>query len=92
MAVKKETETKSERNYWNEKVTIRLFKDSDRYKDDVTVGYNGKFYKIRRGVDVDVPRAVAEILRQSQEQDERTAEMIEKEQAAYDELETLSIL
>ena len=31
-------------------------------KDDVFVGLNGKTYLIKRGVDVDVPAGVAEIL------------------------------
>ena len=65
--------------YWTEKVTIHLFKDSGKYKDAVTVGVNGRFWQIERGVDVEVPRNVAEVLRQSQEQDQRTAEMIESQ-------------
>ena len=44
---------------------------------EVVVGLNGRFYKIRRGVTVEVPRAVALILQQSEEQDAATLEMIE---------------
>lgn len=76
---KVEKPDKTSAAYWNEKVTIHLFKDSGKYKDAVTVGVNGKFWQIERGVDVEVPRNVAEVLRQSQEQDQRTAEMIESE-------------
>ena len=43
-------------------VTVTLFKDSDKYKDDVTIGVNGKFWKIQRGVPVTVPRYVADVL------------------------------
>ena len=43
-------------------VLIHLFKDNDRYKDPVFVQINGKAYLIQRGVDVRVPRAVAEVL------------------------------
>lgn len=84
MATKATSEAKAEAvkaddNYWTEKVTIHLFKDSGKYKDAVTVGVNGRFWQIERGVDVEVPRNVAEVLRQSQEQDQRTAEMIESQ-------------
>lgn len=58
-------------------VKIRLFKDNGRYKDDVFVGYNGKFYTIQRGVDVEVPRAVAEIIQQSIKQDQATQDAIQ---------------
>jgi len=58
------------------KVKIKLFKDNDKYKDDVFVGVNGKAYKIQRGVEVEVPRFVAEVLRLSLKQDEHTADLI----------------
>ena len=45
-------------------VRIRLFKD------------NGVNYKIRRGVEVEVPPEVAEVLEHSQQQDEYTAARI----------------
>ena len=48
---------------------IRLFKDSQRYKAPVFVGVNGETYLIQRGVDVEVPKAVAEVLRHSKEMD-----------------------
>lgn len=48
---------------------IRLFKDSQRYKAPVFVGVNGEAYLIQRGVDVEVPKAVAEVLRHSEEMD-----------------------
>ena len=41
------------------------------------MGLNGRFYKIKRGVKVEVPKAVALILQQSEEQDAATLEMIE---------------
>ena len=37
---------------------------------------NGVNYKIRRGVEVEVPRAVAEVLEHSQRQDDLTAARI----------------
>ena len=56
-----------------DKVRIRLFKDNGRYKGDLFVSVNGVNYKIRRGVDVEVPKAVAEVLEHSQRQDDLTA-------------------
>ena len=57
-------------------VRIRLFKDNSRYKGDLFVSVNGVSYKIRRGVEVEVPPEVAEVLEHSQMQDERTAARI----------------
>ena len=54
-------------------VRIRLFKDNSRYKGDLFVSVNGV---IRRGVEVEVPPAVAEVLEHSQRQDELTAARI----------------
>ena len=59
-----------------ENVRIRLFKDNSRYKGDLFVSVNGVNYKIRRGVEVEVPPEVAEVLEHSQQQDERTAARI----------------
>lgn len=71
MAAKKETVEASEIVENTESCTgatdmveIEIFKDSDRYKDDVVVALNGKVYVIKRGVRVKVPRAVKEILDQ----------------------------
>lgn len=62
----------------NEKVTIKLFRDNGKYKDDLTVTVNGVTYQIQRGVTVEVPRFVADIIAQSERQDTHTANMIEK--------------
>ena len=47
-------------------VRIKLFKDNSRYKEDLFVSVNGVNYKIRRGVEVEVPPEVAEVLEHSQ--------------------------
>ena len=57
-------------------VRIKLFKDNSRYKEDLFVSVNGVNYKIRRGVEVEVPPEVAEVLEHGQMQDERTAARI----------------
>ena len=62
---------------------IHLFKDSQRYKAPVFVGVNGETYLIQRGVDVEVPKAVAEVLRHSEEMDgEAMAKIVAAESAA----------
>lgn len=48
-----------------EMVTIRLFKDAAKYKDDVFVSINGQNWQIKRGVDVQVPKKVALVIRDS---------------------------
>ena len=57
-------------------VRIKLFKDNSLYKEDLFVSVNGVNYKICRGVEVEVPPEVAEVLEHSQMQDERTAARI----------------
>lgn len=71
------------RAYLNEKVSRRLFRDGDKYKDDVIVIHNGKSYLIRRGEDVKIPRKIAMILDQSQAQDEKTAKTIAEKSAEF---------
>ncbi len=45
-----------------EKVKVKLFYDGYSYTDDVTVIINGKTYIIQRGVEVEVPRCVKDVL------------------------------
>lgn len=63
----------------NEKVKIKLFKDGEKYKDDVFVCINGRAIRIKRGVEVEIPRAYAEVLDQAMIQSIKTAELIEEE-------------
>ena len=63
-------------------VVIRLFKDNQRYKAPVFVGVNGETYLIQRGVDVEVPKAVAEVLRHSEEMDNAAMARIAEAEAA----------
>lgn len=64
-------------------VKIRLFKDSKEYKDDLVVGINGKIYQIQRGKEVEVPLAVAEIIRTSEAMDTATAYRISEAEEKY---------
>ena len=43
-------------------VKFRLFRDNDRYKAPLFVGVNGKAYLVERGVDVEMPRSVHEVI------------------------------
>lgn len=68
-----------------ELVSVRLFKDNDKYKGDVFVAVNGKSVLIRRGERVAIKKKFAEVLEQSLDQDQRTAGLIERESRAYEE-------
>lgn len=59
-----------------EMVTIQLFKDEERYKDDVAVFVNGRRVLIKRGVPVQVPRYIADVVAASQKQDSQTEAMM----------------
>lgn len=67
----------------SELVPIRLFKDNDKYKDDVFVAVNGRSFQIKRGETVMAPDYVAQVLEQSMAQDNATANLIERETSAY---------
>lgn len=69
-------------SYWDEKVPIKLFKDDGKYTGDVFVRVRNKPFVIKRGVEVMVPRYVAEVLKQSQEQ--REAAVMHSEQLQKD--------
>lgn len=60
----------------DELVSIRLFKDNDRYKDDVFVAVNGEACLIKRGETVSIKRKFADVLEQSMAQDSKTAELM----------------
>lgn len=65
-------------------VKIKLFKDNKNYTSDVFVGVNGRTYQIQRGVEVEVPDYVAEVLRNSEKQDLHAVMMMEELQKDAD--------
>lgn len=73
--------------YLNEYVAVKLFRDNDRYKDDVYVAVNGQNCLIKRGEWVKIKRKFALVLDQSEIQDIKTAEMLEAEQNRFREAE-----
>lgn len=52
----------------NELVTIKLFKDGEKYNDDVFVSVNGCNYQIKRGETVKVPMFIKLQLDRAEEQ------------------------
>ena len=75
--------------YLNETVAVKLFRDNDRYKDDVYVAVNGQNCVIKRGEWVNVKRKFALVLDQSEIQDMKTAEMLEAEQKRCRDMDAL---
>ena len=49
-------------------VTVKLFRDNEKYKDDVFVAVNGRRIQVKRGVEVRIPRAHAEVLANAMKQ------------------------
>ena len=89
MATTKKAETEEvkteeySKEWLNEKVPVRLFKDGDKYKDDVFVCVNGHSILIQRGKEVEIPRKFALVLEQSMAQDTKTADMIDAKSSEY---------
>lgn len=54
--------------YLNERVPFKAFKDNNKYKDDIVIGHNGKFYQIQRGVQVMIPRFIYLLIEDSERQ------------------------
>lgn len=84
-AEKARAEAKEYEDYLNEYISVKLFRDNDRYKDDVYVAVNGQNCVIKRGEWVKIKRKYALVLDTSEIQDMRTAEFIEREQRRFAE-------
>ena len=74
--------TEKKTNPGEELVTVRLHKDSDRYKSDVFVAVNGERVQIKRGMDVKVKRKFARVLEHAQKQDMAASFEMEKNAVA----------
>lgn len=77
--------TKAPASPWEDLVTIKLFKDNDNYRDDVFVAVNGHNYQIQRGVAVQVPRCIAEVIANSEQQDHTASMMVDQLERAYEQ-------
>ena len=73
--------------YWNEYVEVELFKDNNKYRDDVPVGVNGDICLIQRGKKTKVKRKYAKVLETSNRQDVETSELIEQKTREAQNLE-----
>ena len=69
--------------YWNEYVEVELFRDNNKYKDDVFVAVNGENCNIQRGKRVKVKRKFAKTLETSSIQDFKTSELIDKKSSEF---------
>lgn len=69
--------------FWNEPVEVKLFKDNNKYKDDVYVSVNGENCVIKRGQRVQVKRKFANVLDNSDMQDYETSLLIEKKSSEF---------
>jgi hypothetical protein len=69
--------------YWNELVEVKLFKDNNKYKDDVYVSVNGENCVIKRGEKVKIKRKFAAVLDNSDLQDYETSLLIEKKSSEF---------
>lgn len=87
MNTKKNPSASDAEAYLNEPVAVKLFRDNDRYKDDVYVAVNGQNCVIKRGEWVKIKRKFAMVLDHSEIQDMQTAEMLEAEQNKFREAE-----
>ena len=56
---------------------VKIMVPRDRQRPDMTVGIGGKIWRIKRGVEVEVPKNVAILIKRSLEQDNKTFDMIE---------------
>lgn len=66
-----------------EYVSVRLFKDSGKYKDDLLVCVNGESCLIQRGVPVQVKRKFLWAIQNQMRQDASTANLIQTMSSDY---------
>ena len=64
-------------------VKYKAFKDNDKYKDDISVIVNGHIWRIQRGVWVELPQYVIDVIEASNEQNLAAANYSEKQEQAY---------
>lgn len=69
-----------------EYVELKLFRDNDKYKDDVYVAVGDQNCVIKRGVPVRIKRKFYLALEETDEQDFKTAKLIERESGKYKEI------
>lgn len=83
MTEEEKQEKAKRKAYWDELVEVKLFKDNNKYKDDVFVAVNGENCVIKRGERVQIKRKFATVLDQSDLQDYETSLLIEQKSNDY---------
>ena len=69
----KKTLTEEDPEYWDELVPFKAIYDGDKYSADIRVGVNDKFWVIKRGVEVMIPRKVLSVIENSEAQKQKAA-------------------
>jgi hypothetical protein len=67
----------------DELVDFKAFKDDGKYKDDLVFTVAGKLWQIKRGVRVQIPRYVYNVIMESEEQAQAAADYSEKKEQEY---------
>lgn len=78
-------EVRKEIERGEEYVEVRLFKDNEKYSDDVYVAVGNQNCVVKRGVPVKIKRKFYNVIKASEESDARTAQLIEREVSKYRE-------
>ena len=74
MAKSTNTKVTHDNAYYDELVKVYLFKDNDKYKDDLFVAVNGVSMMVPRGVEVEIPRKFANVIKYSEIQSGHAAD------------------
>ena len=74
---------KKEDDYFEEMVTVELFKDGRDYKGDVFLSLNGETIRVKRGVPMKIKRKFAILIEQANREAIRTAEYDENMQQEF---------
>lgn len=69
----------------NELVRFKLFRDAGQYSEPLTVVLNGKIWRFERGVVLEAPKDVYEIIMHSEAQNDATALMIAQKERDWEE-------
>lgn len=75
--VEEKVEKKKTPDPWKQMVTVRVDKAHDGSPNYETASVNGRVFKIKRGVNVEVPAPIAEVLQHSLEAREEADTYIE---------------
>lgn len=73
-------------DYMEQYVPVRLFRDNDKYSEDVFVAVNGEGCLIKRGETVMIKRKFAEVLEQSDRQDLYAAGLMDRNADEYERM------